>query len=297
MPGDAWRDLQTRAAPNVFLDPDALAAIAETGFADTITLSAHVDETLVGVWALEVKKMTPFGPAILAAPAYDYAFVSSPVLDRAHAGATMAAFLRTIAEAPGLPRVLRMRYLDGDTDSFRALTGASTGKPHLTLSTRERAFATRERGIKKSGSTRKKLRQLWNRLAAEGELTIDNARDARTAIDTFEAFLTMEAKGWKGKGGTALSGKRKGRPLRAADVRQPRPRRQRIGGVPAPQGPRRGDAGAALLRRHGLHLEDRLRRSTGNASRPACCSSTGSARSCSPATSRRWSPARPTAPS
>jgi CelD/BcsL family acetyltransferase involved in cellulose biosynthesis len=207
--GGAWRDLVSRAAPNVFLDPDILGAVEETDFAETIALAAHADDKLVGFWALELLKTTPLGPTILSAPAYDYAFVSSPILDPGYADETMAAFFRAIANEPSLPQVMRLRYLDGEYESFRALSVASAANPHLTLSTRERAFATREQGVKKSGSTRKKLRQMWKRLAGEGEVTLDNRRDMRTAIDTFEAFLTMEQRSWKGDHGTALLSREK----------------------------------------------------------------------------------------
>jgi CelD/BcsL family acetyltransferase involved in cellulose biosynthesis len=206
--GEAWRDLVTRSAPNVFMNPAGLAAVREPAYGDTVTLLAwHRDGSgrrLVGLWALERRPVGPLGHACLAAPPHAYAFVSTPVVDMEHGTAVIAAFFAAIAARPELPNVLRQRYLDGDLAACAAIEAASATLPHLVLSDTTRAFATRETGIKKSGSTRKKLRQDWNRLAAEGPVEVVNDRDPRHVRDAFEAFLLMEQRSWKGANGTAL---------------------------------------------------------------------------------------------
>jgi hypothetical protein len=59
-------------------------------------------------------------------------------------------------------------------------------------------------GVKRSGSTRKKLRQDWNRLSALGAVDIVNDRAPHAIRWAFEAFLALEAGSWKGAQGTAL---------------------------------------------------------------------------------------------
>jgi hypothetical protein len=81
---------------------------------------------------------------------------------------------------------------------------AARGGQALKLSERERPYVTKDFGLKKSGSTRKKLRQDWNRLAALGTVDIANARERAAVQSAFETYLTMEAASWKGSRGTAL---------------------------------------------------------------------------------------------
>jgi hypothetical protein len=81
---------------------------------------------------------------------------------------------------------------------------AGRGGAQLKLSEGERPFATRELGVKRSGSTRKKLRQDWNRLSALGAVDVVNDRTPAAIGMAFEAFLALEAASWKGAQGTAL---------------------------------------------------------------------------------------------
>ena len=74
----------------------------------------------------------------------------------------------------------------------------------LILSENARPFVTREFGVKRSGSTRKKLRQDWNRLSALGAVDIVNERTPDAVREAFEVFLALEADSWKGAQGTAL---------------------------------------------------------------------------------------------
>ena len=74
----------------------------------------------------------------------------------------------------------------------------------LMLSETSRPFVTREFGVKKSGSTRKKLRQDWNRLSSLGTVEVVNSREPADVEQAFETFLAMEKASWKGEQGTAL---------------------------------------------------------------------------------------------
>ena len=85
---------------------------------------------------------------------------------------------------------------------LKALAGR--GIRPLMLSETARPFVTREFGVKRSGSTRKKLRQDWNRLSALGTVDVVNDRTLAGAQQAFETFLALEKASWKGARGTAL---------------------------------------------------------------------------------------------
>ena len=86
--GPQWDDLVRRASSNVFMNPAALQAACATDFAQIRMLLAWEEgadaRKLVGVWALRLRKLAPFWPTVLEALPYNYAFLSSPVVDPAH---------------------------------------------------------------------------------------------------------------------------------------------------------------------------------------------------------------------
>lgn len=211
LPGPAW-DALVAAGGNGFMHPVALAAAARETGADIVTLSAWIEEALVGFWALRLRRPQPFLPAQLEALPYEYAFLSTPLLAHRHADAVMAAFLATIAAAPALPNALWLKDFDADGPAFAALAGM----PQSSVRTLSRPVATRDDGIKGSGSTRKKLRQNFNRLVALGSVEIVNHREPLGILTALEAFLALEAASWKGGEGTALSN----RPADAAFARR-----------------------------------------------------------------------------
>jgi CelD/BcsL family acetyltransferase involved in cellulose biosynthesis len=205
-----WDALVRRAAPNAFMNPAALNAAEATKFAKICTLLAWEissgPDSLVGVWALQERKIAPLWPAFLAAPPYDYAFLSNPVVDPVVADDVIGGFFDAIERHPALPKVIRLRYLDGSVETYASILRAldARGGQNLKLAERERPFATKEFGIKRSGSTRKKLRQDWNRLSALGAVDIVNDRTAAGVREAFETYLAMEIDSWKGAEGTAL---------------------------------------------------------------------------------------------
>jgi CelD/BcsL family acetyltransferase involved in cellulose biosynthesis len=205
-----WQDLVARAAPNVFMDPAALLAADALAFARIFVLLAFDDSIepsrLVGLWALRDVTLAPFWPSFLSAPPFNYGFVSTPVVDPAFVGSVVPAFLTAIKDHPALPKVVSLKYLDGSAETYPAIVQAvaAQGGQLVTLSERSRPYVTKDFGLKRSGSTRKKLRQDWNRLAGLGTADVVNDRSADAVREAFEVFLAMEAKSWKGAGGTAL---------------------------------------------------------------------------------------------
>lgn len=208
--GPQWDDLIRRATSNVFMNPAALRAACETNFAKIRMLLAWEQGAgqpkLVGVWALQLRKLAPFWPAVLEALPYNYAFLCSPVVDPACMDEVIAAFFAAIEQSPLLPNVMSLPSLDAECPSYPAMLRelAVRGITPLMLSESARPFVTREFGVKRTGSTRKKLRQDWNRLSGLGTVDVVNDRTPGGAELAFETFLALEKASWKGDQGTAL---------------------------------------------------------------------------------------------
>lgn len=206
----AWEDLIRRASSNVFMNPVALRAACDTKFADVHMLLAWDGDAeprkLVGLWALQQRKVAPFRLALLEALPFYYAFLSSPVVDPAYVTEVIPAFFAALEQNPSLPNVVSLKDLDAESPSYAAMveTLAANGSMQLKLCESKRPFATRESGVKRSGSTRKKLRQDWNRLSALGTVDVANDRAPGAVAQAFEAFLALELGSWKGTQGTAL---------------------------------------------------------------------------------------------
>jgi CelD/BcsL family acetyltransferase involved in cellulose biosynthesis len=208
--GPHWDDLVRRASSNVFMNPAALQAACVTDFARIQMLLAWEEgaegRRLVGVWALRLRKLAPFWPMVLEALPYNYAFLSSPVVDPAYVSAVIPAFFAAIEKSPSLPDVVSLHQLDAEDPSYAAMLRelAARGVTPLMISSDARPFVTREFGVKRSGATRKKLRQDWNRLTALGAVEVVNGRTPAGAGQAFETFLALEKASWKGVKGTAL---------------------------------------------------------------------------------------------
>lgn len=204
-----WEELAARAEANVFMSPTALRAATDTGFAKIHVLLAWDDGVSprrpVGFWALGERRALPLAPAVLESLPYNYAFTSNAVVDEACTDGVVAAFFEAIRRDSRLPKLISLRSFEADTPvhaaMVRELAGAGQYREFLRL---DRPFADRQNGVKKSGSTRKKLRQDWNRLSATGPAEVVNDREPAAVAAAFETFLAMEAAGWKGEQGTAL---------------------------------------------------------------------------------------------
>ncbi len=206
----AWADLADRASSNVFMEPAALRVAEATSFADVHMVLAWDDAApsrrLVGLWALQVKRIAPFWPSVLDSRPFNYAFLSTPVIDPAYVDDVMPAMLAAIQHDAALPKVLHLHSFEQEAPCYAALQREliRQGGAQRILAEINRPYATRDEGVKKSGSTRKKLRQDWNRLSALGGVDVVNDRAPLRVADAFETFLKLEQASWKGARGTAL---------------------------------------------------------------------------------------------
>ena len=89
----------------------------------------------------------------LSAPPYNYAFLSNPVVDPEFVNDVIPAFFDAIERQRSLPNVIRLRYLDGNSNSYSAILKALAvrGGQTLKLAERERPYACTELGLKHYG--------------------------------------------------------------------------------------------------------------------------------------------------
>lgn len=228
---EAFADLCRRAeAPNLHMAPAAVAAALSFGLAseDVVVLAAQEQggERLLGLWALRRMRNLQSGlAAVLRAPLMPlYEVSSAPVLDRDRAGDVAVALLAAIIEAADLPKVLKLPLLPLKSSVFVALEAAlmATGGSIATFELWQRPMLVPEPGddaeryLRRAlGQGYKKRMQQHRQLERAGALAYQRHRGA-DAITALEAFLTLEAAGWKGRSGTALAS----RPQHGAYIRE-----------------------------------------------------------------------------
>jgi hypothetical protein len=220
--GPVFAELARHALePNPHMAPAAvLAATALVPEQEIVVLcawhSAALDfEQLVGIWAF--RRVTGWRSgfsAALASPLVPLYEVSSlPVLDRDHAAEAARALMRYLLASRDLPHSLLLPLLPLDGPCYAALAEAcrQTGS---AISTYERWVRpvmiprpedSFEAYLRRAlGSSYKKRMQQFRAVAKQGALTFRRNR-GRGALDALDAFLALEASGWKGEAGTAIA--------------------------------------------------------------------------------------------
>ncbi len=217
----SWRELAARALePNGYYLPDwelAVSASAQ-GRTGAAALAAWRNASpaqsttelagLLPVVSLWRAYRIPL-PALVSA--HPYGVLGTPLLDGGSAHEAAAALLDEARRANAHALILRDVTLDGA--ALQALTHAMAGddlKPHV-LNSHARACldATQDpEQLLRTALGAKKLKELrrqHHRMTDQGELTFSVARSPDEVARALETFLILEAGGWKGARGTALT--------------------------------------------------------------------------------------------
>jgi CelD/BcsL family acetyltransferase involved in cellulose biosynthesis len=210
-----WRALSARAAePNGYYLPEwelAVNALAR-GRLDAAALGAWRDASIL-IGLMPVISMwraykIPLPALVSADP---YGTLCTPLLDREFAEEAVTDIMRQARQAGAHALIFRAIPLDGA--AMKAFTEVLRrgGMQPMVLQSHVRACldATGDAddllrealGPKKL----KELRRQRNRLAEHGAVEFDVARTPAEIVTSVETFLTLEASGWKGQRGTALS--------------------------------------------------------------------------------------------
>jgi CelD/BcsL family acetyltransferase involved in cellulose biosynthesis len=219
-----WRALGERAIePNAYYLPDwelavnasvrgrtgasALAAVDEAP-------SARLDEApsarLIGLMPVIPLWRACKIPLPALVSAHPYGTLCTPLLDRDMADDAAPRLMEQARRAGARALILREVALDGP--ALRAFTDdlARNGIAARVLQSHVRACLDAtgcgETRLREAlgGKKLKELRRLRHRLADHGAVMFDVARSPDEVAAALEAFLALEASGWKGQRGTAL---------------------------------------------------------------------------------------------
>ena len=217
---DYWVDLLARAdAPNIFMDPELLHAVAsahsQMEFPVLLAWSATGERRLLGVWGFAIgsARRSVLRCRVLIAPACPHGYLATPVLDRAELDSVLDAMLDAVAANPQLPKIITLDSMGHDGATMAALSRVLAGRgtqvcefahyqrPKLVTGLDGKSYFQQAF----SSSTRKKLRQQRRRLAEKGALVSVIHREPQAVRKAAADFLNLEAAGWKGQRGTAIN--------------------------------------------------------------------------------------------
>jgi CelD/BcsL family acetyltransferase involved in cellulose biosynthesis len=215
--GAEWRALAARALePNVFYEPEfALPAAAVFGHkvgAGLVWSHAH---ELLGLFPGFVEHRYGFPLPILTGWTHPFAPLGTPLVDRDEPEAVIAAWLDHVARDAGGPGAMLLPLIPESGRFADALAMATTRRalPFAIYGRHRRALLMpgeqREGYIEQAigAKKRKELRRQRHRLADAGTLKIDASTQAAVIGDALNDFLGLEARGWKGRAGTAAAGR------------------------------------------------------------------------------------------
>ncbi len=213
-----WRALARRAAePNVFYEPDfalgAATALAPDAGA-VLVRAVEQQRRLVGLFPcrLETRRYGVRLP-LLTGFTHPYGPLGTPLVDRDALHSAVAAFLDHIAGDPNLPKLLLMPYQveDGPVAATLVAAIAQRGGRTMRFDRHQRALLAPpadRAGYLDAALTakrRKKLGRQRRRLDETGGLAFSLSCTQADVGEALAEFFAIEARGWKGAGGTAAA--------------------------------------------------------------------------------------------
>jgi len=209
-----WRRLCERAIePNGYYLPGWELAVNATapGRTGASALTSCNDSRLIGLMPVVPLARATKIPLPALASAHPYGTLCTPLLDGDAAEDAASGLMQAARESGARALLLREVALDGATMKafYAVLRGEGLRARVLNWHLRASLDATRdaEELLREALSAKKlkELRRLRHRLAEHGEVRFDVARSPQDVTRALETFLTLEASGWKGQRGTALS--------------------------------------------------------------------------------------------
>jgi CelD/BcsL family acetyltransferase involved in cellulose biosynthesis len=204
-----WATLAERAAvDNIFFAPEFVLPLARhLGGAISIA-TLRLGGRLIAATPIARARLGRLAPAVRLF-ANDYAPLGAPLVDRDYV-ATAAAGLIEGATAGGRSLVMPDMPLDGPLAEAFAKAARDGRRPMTVIGAHHRgaldqtgagALTPREA---LSARRRREYRRQMLRLADHGVVKFETAEGLDDVRSAFEAFLTLEAAGWKGRRGSAL---------------------------------------------------------------------------------------------
>ncbi|MGH6767702.1 MAG: GNAT family N-acetyltransferase [Xanthobacteraceae bacterium] len=212
----ALRTLADRALePNVFYEPAFLAAAAPVFGRDAragLVWKGGTPGRLIGFFPVRIER-NRYGlrMPVLTGWVHPYAPLGTPLVDRELGEAAIDAWLDHIATDSALPKRLLLPLLPtrgAVADTFDAVLRRRGARSAL-FARHQRAMLApdgdRERYLERAmvRKRRKERRRQRNRLADMGAIASTIATEPPALTAALGEFLTLEARGWKGRAGTA----------------------------------------------------------------------------------------------
>lgn len=211
-----WKDLSARSVEPNALHAAAFATAAITRLADAEGFEAAAlwrpgpqGDTLIGLVPVRqegVRQGRPLGATRVLS--HNFGPLGTPVLDARHGLLACEAFLDW-ARRRLQARFLLVPFLTQTGPAAAMLRNAMVrgGLRHAVLNPFRRGLAVKGAGRYTDETLTKKKRhdmmRLARRLGEKGALTQETATSPDEVAVALDAFLELEAAGWKGRGGTA----------------------------------------------------------------------------------------------
>ena len=211
---DEWRSLAERAIePNGYYLPDWELAVNATapGRTGASALAAWGSQGLTGLMPVISLRQAMRIPLPALVSAHPYGTLCTPFLDGETAVDAALRLMRAAREGGARALLLREVALDGAAmKTFNEVLRVEGLRSrilnwHLRATLDARGDADELLREALSAKKLKELRRQRHRLAEHGEVRFDIARSAQEVSGALETFLALEASGWKGERGTALS--------------------------------------------------------------------------------------------
>ncbi|MDE1914673.1 MAG: GNAT family N-acetyltransferase [Sphingomonadales bacterium] len=211
-----WQRLARQASePNPFLEEWYLLPALRAMGAEEVTLAClEADGDLLGLMPL-ARNWHYYGRPIphLAGWSHPNSFLGAPLVARGMEPVFWRALLSHADAHAGMALFLHLTHvpLEGALTGALRQVLAEEGRPHGLVWREERAALASpllpedylEASL--SGKKRKELRRQYARLSELGKVDTIRQRDATDLAPWIEDFLALEAAGWKGAAGSALS--------------------------------------------------------------------------------------------
>jgi CelD/BcsL family acetyltransferase involved in cellulose biosynthesis len=203
---DRWRDLAARALePNPFMEADFVVPAARfLGDEPRLLTVSDGEDLRACVAVVRVPRWRGVPWPALVTWRHDYCFLGSPLVDRVHSVDALRALIEVAS-----PRVLVLEWLRTGGAVWDTLSAvlADQATPPVSYETFQRPMAHRIQGaftVDASARRRRRLGELrtWMGDELDGEVEVTQRAGDRRAL---EQFLALEARGWKGRAGTALA--------------------------------------------------------------------------------------------
>ncbi len=211
-----WRALAQRAVePNGYYLPAWELAVSATARdrmgASALTACAGSSTRLIGLMPVVSLWQALNIPLPALVSAHPYGTLCSPLIDRDSSTEAATRLLQRAREAGAHALIMRDIALDGAAmGSLKEALGRSGLKPRVLGSYVRASLDATQNGDKLlhdalGAKKLKELRRQRHRMAEHGAITFEVARKVDEIKPALETFLQLEASGWKGQRGTALS--------------------------------------------------------------------------------------------